>query len=84
MVTDDGLFNQKAFYSYVLVSQMMKTEKYVMHISKGFGMKMYLGQTSFIMQLLIMYNTEFPREAKDDFEIKMFVFTAGFYDLFMR
>ena len=31
-----------------------------------------------------MYNTEFPREAKDDFEIKMFVFTAGFCDLFMR
>ena len=36
------------------------------------------------MQLLIMYNTEFPGEAKDDFEIKMFVFTAGFCDLFMR
>ena len=31
-----------------------------MHISEGFGMKIYLGQASFMMQFLIMYNTEFP------------------------
>ena len=64
---------KKLFY---LCSSSAK--KYVMHISKGFGMRMYLGQASFIMQLLIMYNTEFPLEAKDGFEIPMFVFTAGF------
>ena len=60
---------------------MMKTEKYIMHISEGFGMKIYLGQASFIMQFLIMYNTEFPLYTSRDkgwFEIKMFVFTAGF------
>ena len=64
---------KKLFY---LCSSSAK--KYVMHISKGFGMRMYLGQASFIMQLLIIYNTEFPLEAKDGFEIPMFVFTAGF------
>ena len=53
------VYSTKKLFTYVLVSQMMKTEKYIMHISKGFGITMYLGETSFIMQLLIMYNTEY-------------------------
>ena len=53
------VYSTKKLFTYVLVSQMMRTEKYIMHISKGFGIRMYLGETSFIMQLLIMYNTEY-------------------------